>query len=279
LLPLCLSCDKEDDDATTEDFFPSTTVAWCQIHGTGLTWNVFGLDDTLRMVAPPSMLWEDECDQGLEAYELAGDTLRIALTDTTHADYLYALEDGLLHLRRLNATDRFRFTLRQDDAHTCEDYAAMPGLQGVFAGDGVLTDAVQGEESCSVRVYAEHGFMWVEATSDTFTRLFWGVGDVAQPATFASLAGEAAYFHEELGSFYYLDHGTVELQTWSAMEIAGTLSGVFYDRTANAQGVFDADASVTLAFSVAPSIASAAPPPRPWTALPPGAWAGQTPHR
>lgn len=278
LLPLCLSCDKDDDPAS-EALFPSNTVAWCQIYGTGLSYSVFGLDDTLHLVAPPSPFWEDECEQELETFELVGDTLRIALTDSTHGDYLYTLDGDLLHLRRQSATDRFRFTLRQDEIHTCEAYAATPGLQGAFTGEGLLTDPVRGEETCSVVVYAEHGFLWVSATSDAFTRLAWGVGAVTQPATYTSLAGEAAYFHEELGSFFYLDQGAVDLQTWSATEIAGSLSGVFYDRVVDNQGAYDEDATVTLSFSVTPSIASALPPFAPWSGLRPGAWTGRTPGR
>lgn len=257
LLVLALSCEKDEEknEGTQTLLFPSNDVAWLQVYGGGVSWLNFGLDDSVRFVSPASLIYgEGECAVGAGSYALNGDSLVMNPGLDAEKSFAFAISEdsSILSLHRESATTREFWDFLRDDPTDCAGYAALSGVDGHFTGRGLLFQGETFLDTLELMVWAEQGFVWLQSAQNRFllgARVPPGAGSLSLPA------GAGVYRDLDWASFY-LKEGTLTLESFSALALSGSLTGLFYDPSVAPSGAFDPDLSLRLDFDAEASVAT-----------------------
>jgi hypothetical protein len=195
LIALFLACENEDE--TTTSGLPSDEVAWLSFDMSSVGWMVAGTDDSLRFTSPGRpVYWEEACVESVIPYTLRGDSLIINPdTEDEHSYSIALLDSGRVLRQSWEVGDRRWYWDSSLDAPTdCEAFDALAGIGGEFSGSGRLVQGEAPPDTLELDVWAEHGFLWLNAKAPSASRLFQS-GARAQPGadTVPLRAGAGAY--------------------------------------------------------------------------------------
>jgi len=258
LLALFLSCEG-DNETPVEDVLPSDEVAWLAVNISRVTWTVLGTDDSLRYtwLMP---IYGDECDETTVAYSLQGDSL-IFRPDTENEGWQpFALLDSGHVLRQYYEYEQSRgyWDSILDVPTDCAAYAALEGINGEYSGSLLVKRGATLPDTMDLQVWAMSGFLWLKARGPGPSYQFQlGVRAQPGPGTLPLRAMAAAHSLNE--DIYQLDNGQLVLESFSAQEVIGVITGDYYDRDKNSDGAFSEDISLQMTFEATASTLEDAP--------------------
>jgi hypothetical protein len=264
LLALFLACEK--DEESTANGLPSDEVAWLHISYSRPSWMIIGTDDSLRFASPGRRIYGEEgCVESAISYALREGSLVFRPDMENEMAYSIALLDSGRILRQSyeGGDSRWYGDFSLAEPLDCEAYEALPGIDGQYAGSGLLLQGGVLLDSLELRVWAENGFLWIRTYNQA---PIFSLGARTQPGanTVLLLAGAGTYSGD--GETYFLDNGQLALESFSTETVSGVFTGLFYDRDTRSNGAYAADISLQMVFETVATTFEAAPRPEttPW---------------